>query len=94
VADAALTAGAGLKQVQQCTLMSIKTGGCPEDCSYCSQSSKHRETTGLKATKLADFDEVYQARDGGCTMPARPERAPRAAPSVRRLPGEPCITFT
>jgi biotin synthase len=47
--------------VQQCTLMSIKTGGCPEDCGYCSQSSKHKATTGLKATKLADLDEVYAA---------------------------------
>lgn len=47
-------------QVQQCTLMSIKTGGCPEDCGYCSQSSKHKEGTGMKATKLADFDEVYE----------------------------------
>jgi biotin synthase len=41
--------------------MSIKTGGCPEDCGYCSQSSKHKDTTGLKATKLADLDEMYQA---------------------------------
>ena len=48
-------------QVQQCTLMSIKTGGCPEDCSYCSQSSKHKESTGTKATKLADLDEVFEA---------------------------------
>jgi len=48
-------------QVQQCTLMSIKTGGCPEDCGYCSQSSKHKEGTGLKATKLAGLDEMYEA---------------------------------
>jgi len=47
--------------VQQCTLMSIKTGGCPEDCGYCSQSSKHKSGTGLKATPLADLDEMYQA---------------------------------
>mmetsp|Transcript_28913 Transcript_28913/g.81427 ORF Transcript_28913/g.81427 Transcript_28913/m.81427 type:complete len:410 (-) Transcript_28913:203-1432(-) len=45
--------------VQRCTLLSIKTGGCPEDCGYCSQSSHHK--TPVKATKLMDVDEVYQA---------------------------------
>jgi len=29
-------------EVQQCTLLSIKTGGCTEDCSYCSQSVRHK----------------------------------------------------
>jgi biotin synthase-like enzyme len=57
--------------VQKCTLLSIKTGGCPEDCNYCSQSSKHSETTGTKATKLMDLDEVYEAakraKDSGST---------------------------
>ena len=43
-------------QVQISTLLSIKTGGCPEDCGYCSQSSKH--DTGLKATKLMDVEAV------------------------------------
>jgi len=42
--------------VQLCTLMSIKTGGCSEDCSYCAQSSRYN--TGLKATKLSPVDEV------------------------------------
>jgi biotin synthase-like enzyme len=46
--------------VQRCTLLSIKTGGCPEDCGYCSQSSKHKEV-GLKAEKLMDPDEVFAA---------------------------------
>lgn len=58
---ALLTRGLGVLQVQQCTLMSIKTGGCPEDCGYCSQSSKHKATIGLKATKLADLDDVFEA---------------------------------
>lgn len=49
------------RQVQKCTLLSIKTGGCPEDCNYCSQSSKHSESTGTKATKLMDLEEVYEA---------------------------------
>ena len=43
-------------QVQISTLLSIKTGGCPEDCGYCSQSSKH--DTGLKASKLMAIDAV------------------------------------
>ena len=33
-------------QVQRCTLLSIKTGGCPETCTYCSQSSSWSKTTG------------------------------------------------
>jgi biotin synthase len=43
-------------EVQLSTLLSIKTGGCPEDCGYCSQSSHHN--TGLKADKLMDTDAV------------------------------------
>ena len=43
-------------QVQTSTLLSVKTGGCPEDCSYCTQSV-HNET-GLKATKLMAVDAV------------------------------------
>src|SRR5579884_4076739 len=43
-------------QVQTSTLISIKTGGCPEDCGYCSQSAKH--DTGVKATKLMDVEAV------------------------------------
>ena len=46
-------------EVQLCTLLSIKTGGCPEDCGYCSQSAHHG--TGLKATKLMDVRSVLQA---------------------------------
>ncbi|HEY0325514.1 MAG TPA: biotin synthase BioB [Allosphingosinicella sp.] len=42
--------------VQLSTLLSIKTGGCPEDCGYCSQSSHHN--TGLKADKLMDTEAV------------------------------------
>jgi biotin synthase len=43
-------------QVQVSTLLSIKTGGCPEDCGYCSQSSKYE--TGIKASKLMDVQAV------------------------------------
>jgi biotin synthase len=46
-------------EVQLCTLLSIKTGGCPEDCGYCSQSAHHG--TGLKAEKLMDVGSVLAA---------------------------------
>jgi len=46
-------------QVERATLLSIKTGGCPEDCGYCSQSV-HSES-GLKASKLMDVDAVLEA---------------------------------
>src|SRR3569833_1804200 len=46
-------------QVQLCTLLSIKTGGCPEECGYCSQSAHAK--TGLKAEKLMDVEAVFAA---------------------------------
>ncbi|WP_033073141.1 biotin synthase BioB [Sphingopyxis sp. MWB1] len=46
-------------EVQLCTLLSIKTGGCAEDCGYCSQSA-HADS-GVKATKLMDVRAVLQA---------------------------------
>ena len=46
--------------MQRCTLLSIKTGGCPENCNYCSQSTHWSKETGLKAEKLMELDEVYQ----------------------------------
>ena len=45
-------------QVQLCTLLNIKTGGCSEDCSYCAQSSRHADKVGLKAEKLTDVETV------------------------------------
>ncbi len=45
--------------IQLSTLLSIKTGGCEEDCGYCSQSSHHE--TGLKAEKLMDVEAVLDA---------------------------------
>jgi biotin synthase len=54
-------------EVQLCTLLSIKTGGCPEDCGYCSQSV-HADS-GVEATKLMDPRAVLQmaaqAKDSG-----------------------------
>ncbi|MBT1154065.1 biotin synthase BioB [Aminobacter anthyllidis] len=56
-------------RVQLSRLLSIKTGGCPEDCGYCSQSSRHE--SGLKASKLMEVQRVLaeakKARDAGAT---------------------------
>ncbi len=56
-------------RVQVSTLFSIKTGGCPEDCGYCSQSAHH--DTGLAATKLVSIAAVREqaeaARRAGAT---------------------------
>ena len=48
-------------EVQISTLLSIKTGNCPEDCGYCSQSGHHRKTTGLQAEKRIEIDKVLAA---------------------------------
>ncbi|KAG9324108.1 hypothetical protein KVV02_008515 [Mortierella alpina] len=56
--------------VQQCTLLSIKTGGCSEDCKYCPQSSSY--STVVKAQKMLDTGEVLEAA-----------RAAKAAGSTR-----------
>ena len=56
-------------QVQVSTLLSIKTGGCPEDCAYCPQSAHYQ--TGLDREKLLDLEEVREAArravDSGAT---------------------------
>jgi biotin synthase len=56
-------------EVQISTLLSIKTGGCPEDCAYCPQSAKF--DTGIKAEKLMDLDavlaEARAAKAGGAS---------------------------
>ncbi len=92
--------------VQRSTLLSIKTGGCPEDCGYCSQSV-HAET-GLKATKLMDVRAVLQAsaqaRDSGstrfCMGAARRNPKDRDMPAiiemvkgVRQMGMETCMTL-
>ncbi|MDJ0841159.1 MAG: biotin synthase BioB [Acidobacteriota bacterium] len=49
------------RAVQKCTLLSVKTGGCPEDCGYCPQAARYH--TGVDAQKLMDLpDVVAQAR--------------------------------
>ena len=56
-------------QVQLCTLLSVKTGGCPEDCAYCPQSSHH--DTAVVPDRMLDVDEVLaaarRAREVGST---------------------------
>ena len=43
-----------LGEVQVCTLLSIKTGGCPEDCAYCPQAARYH--TNVKVHRLLDKD--------------------------------------
>ena len=53
-------------EVQLSKLLNIKTGGCPEDCSYCSQSS---QASGLAASKLMKLEEVMsEARQAKKTV--------------------------
>jgi len=56
-------------EVQVCTLLSIKTGGCPEDCSYCPQAARYH--TNVKVHKLLDVDVVMkkavEAKENGST---------------------------
>jgi biotin synthase len=93
-------------RVQFSRLLSIKTGGCPEDCGYCSQSAHHE--TGLKASKLMDVVQVVaearRARDAGatryCMGAAWRNPKPRDMPAiaamiegVRDLGLETCMTL-
>ncbi|ELR68098.1 Biotin synthase [Fulvivirga imtechensis AK7] len=56
-------------EVQVCTLLSVKTGGCPEDCGYCPQAARYH--TDVKVHKLLATEEVLQkaqeAKDAGST---------------------------
>jgi len=56
-------------EVQLCTLLSIKTGGCSEDCGYCAQSARY--STGVKAERLMETEQIMEAaqraRENGST---------------------------
>src|SRR5271154_6039428 len=56
-------------EVQLCTLLSIKTGGCSEDCAYCAQSVRYH--TGVRAERLMNPEDVLEvarrARENGST---------------------------
>src|SRR5437868_4554886 len=95
------------RDIQRCALLSIKTGGCPEDCGYCSQSSRY--STGVPATPLLSVDEVTErarhARQLGATRfcMGAAWRAPKDGPqfervlemvrAVRELGMEACVTL-
>ncbi len=93
--------------IQRCALLSIKTGGCPEDCSYCSQSA-HYETL-VNAEPLMSIEEVRQrateAKERGATRfcMGAAWRSPKDGPQfdsviemvkeVRKLGMEACVTL-
>ncbi|MDB5690195.1 MAG: biotin synthase [Sphingomonas bacterium] len=92
--------------VQLCTLLSVKTGGCPEDCGYCSQSAHAK--SGLAAGKLMDLSEVLAAASAAKAAGSQrfcmgaAWRAPKARDmdavvamvrSVRALGLETCMTL-
>jgi biotin synthase len=56
-------------EVQVCTLLSVKTGGCPEDCAYCPQAARYH--TDVKVHKLLEVEEVLgkalEAKEAGST---------------------------
>src|SRR5205807_10595136 len=57
------------EEVQRCSLLSIKTGGCSEDCAYCAQSAHY--STGLEREESLSLEEdmtaAYRARSQGAT---------------------------
>jgi biotin synthase len=59
----------GDNKVQLCSLLSVKTGGCPEDCAYCPQAARYH--TGVEAEPLMAVDDVIaaarKAREAGAT---------------------------
>ena len=78
-------------EVQLSTLLSIKTGGCPEDCAYCPQSAHYE--TGVEPSKLMALDTVLAEAARGEGRPAPPASAwappgasPRTATSTRCSP--------
>ena len=70
-------------EVQGCMLLSIKTGGCPEDCAYCPQSAHYQ--TDVTRSDLVSLDELTDGRDA-----ARGSRARRGSAWAR--PGATCRT--
>ncbi len=96
-----------IRDIQRCALLSIKTGGCPEDCAYCSQSARY--DTGVAATPLLSVEEVKEratrAKQLGATRfcMGTAWRGPRDGPqfervldmvrAVRELGMEACVTL-
>jgi biotin synthase len=93
-------------RVQVSTLLSIKTGACPEDCGYCSQSA--RNDTGLERERLLPLEEVLaaarSAREQGATRfcmgaawrnptDGNLERVLQMVEGVRALGMQSCVTL-
>ncbi len=93
-------------KIQLSSLMSIKTGGCPEDCAYCPQSAHHN--TGLEKEKLLDVAEIVEqakiAKERGASRfcmgaawrgpkPRDIEKVSEMIASVKALGLETCGTF-
>lgn len=57
------------REVQVCTLLSVKTGGCPEDCAYCPQAARyHTDVQVHKLMEVADvLEHAREAKEGGST---------------------------
>ena len=73
-------------EVELSTLLSIKTGGCPEDCGYCPQAARY--DTGVEASKLMELDEVLAgraAREGRTARRASAWAPPGARPKDRDI---------
>ncbi len=51
------------EEVQRCSLLSIKTGGCSEDCAYCAQSARY--STGIEREDLLSLEDVMTAAQQG-----------------------------
>jgi biotin synthase len=95
------------RDIQRCALLSIKTGGCPEDCAYCAQSARY--DTPVRPTPLLSVAEIEeraaQAKRLGATRfclgaawrgpPEGPpfERVLDMVRAVRRLGMEACVTL-
>ena len=79
-------------EVQLCSLLSVKTGGCPEDCSYCTQSSRYE--TGLEKQRMMTSAEVLdaaaRAKDAGATRfcMGAAWREVKDGPGIRRCAGD------
>jgi biotin synthase len=56
------------EEVQRCSLLSIKTGGCSEDCAYCAQSARY--STGIEREDLLSLEDVMTAAHGALSQGA------------------------
>jgi biotin synthase len=100
-------ANRGHADIQRCALLSIKTGGCPEDCTYCSQSAHYDSPVARQPLMTVDEvrEKAEQAKAGGATRfcMGAAWRAPKDGPefdrvvemvrTVRELGMEACVTL-